>query len=268
MSKIGFFGAGNMGLPILKAAVKLLGAQEVGFFEKNDERAEYVTGLTAAKRYDSEEALVKDCEYVLFAVKPQVASTVFEKAAPAITEKNRFVSIMAGVTTDTIRKALGTDAPIVRLMPNTPAMVQEGMTCMCLSGCDADSAEARFVESLCCSFGRVAKLPESLMSAATCANGSSPAYVYLFIEALADSVVKYGIPRDTSYILAAQTVLGAAKMVLESGEHPGKLKDNVCSPGGTTIAAISALEESGFRNAIMKATDACYQKGVELSKAK
>ena len=106
------------------------------------------------------------------------------------------------------------------------------------------------------------------MSAATCANGSSPAYVYMFIEALADGVVKYGIPRDTAYILAAQTVLGSAKMVLESGEHPGKLKDNVCSPGGTTIAAVGALEEYGFRNAIMKATDACYDKSVELSKNK
>ena len=268
MSKIGFFGAGNMGLPILKAAVKLLGAQEVGFFEKNDTRAEYVTGLTAAKRYESEEALVKDCEYILFAVKPQMANAVFEKVAPVLTEKNRFVSIMAGVTTDRIREAIGTKAPIVRLMPNTPAMVSEGMTSMCLSGCDADSTEAKFVESLCCSFGRVVLLPESLMSAATCANGSSPAYVYMFIEALADGVVKYGIPRDTAYILAAQTVLGSAKMVLESGEHPAKLKDNVCSPGGTTIAAVEALEANGFRNAILKATAACYDKGVELSKAK
>ena len=102
------------------------------------------------------------------------------------------------------------------------------------------------------------------MSAAVCANGSSPAYVYMFIEALADSVVKYGIARDTAYILAAQTVLGSAKMVLETGEHPGKLKDNVCSPGGTTIAAVSALEEAGFRNAIMKATDACFNKSQEL----
>ncbi|MBO4399596.1 MAG: pyrroline-5-carboxylate reductase [Lachnospiraceae bacterium] len=268
MGKIGFFGAGNMGLPILKAAVKLLGAKEVGFFEKSDARADYVTELTGAKRYADEASLVADCEYVLFAVKPQIAPAVFEKVAPVITERNRFISIMAGVTTDRIREAIGTKAPIVRLMPNTPAMVSEGMTCMCLSGCEADSAEAKFVESLCCSFGRVAMLPETLMSAATCANGSSPAYVYMFIEALADSVVKYGIPRDTAYILAAQTVLGSAKMVLESGEHPAKLKDNVCSPGGTTIAAVAALEEYGLRNAVMKATEACFDKSVELSKAK
>ena len=103
------------------------------------------------------------------------------------------------------------------------------------------------------------------MNAVICANGSSPAYVYLFIEALADSVVSYGIPRDKAYQLVSQTVLGAATMVLETGEHPGKLKDQVCSPGGTTIAAVKALEEFGFRNAIMKASDACYDKASNLS---
>lgn len=268
MKKIGFFGAGNMGFPILKAAVKLLGADQVGFFEKNDDRSKYVTDLTAATRYETEQALVADCEYIVFAVKPQIAPVVFAAVKDCITDKNRFISIMAGVTTDTIREAIGTTAPICRLMPNTPAMVGEGMTCMCLSGCNEESAEAKFTKTLCSAFGRVVVLPEKLMSAATCANGSSPAYVYMFIEALADGVVKYGIPRDTAYILAAQTVLGSAKMVLESGEHPGKLKDNVCSPGGTTIAAVGALEEYGFRNAIMKATDACYDKSVELSKNK
>ncbi|MBO4485423.1 MAG: pyrroline-5-carboxylate reductase [Lachnospiraceae bacterium] len=270
MKKIGFFGAGNMGFPILKAAVKLLGADQVGFFEKNDDRSKYVTDLTAATRYKTEKDLAANCEYILFAVKPQIAPAVFESIKGFTDRNTRFISIMAGVTTDTIRKGLGIDAdvPICRLMPNTPAMVNEGMTCMCLSGCTEDSTEAKFTKTLCSAFGRVAVLPEKLMSAATCANGSSPAYVYMFIEALADGVVKYGIPRDTAYILAAQTVLGSAKMVLESGEHPGKLKDNVCSPGGTTIAALSALEEYGFRNAIMKATDACYDKSVELSKNK
>ncbi|MBO4325630.1 MAG: pyrroline-5-carboxylate reductase [Lachnospiraceae bacterium] len=264
MRTIGFFGAGNMGLPFIKAAVKLLGAEETGFFEKSNERAEYVSNLTASKRYESEAELVKDCRYILFAVKPQVAPVVFEAIAPHITADNRFITIMAGISTDTIRAAIGTEAPIIRLMPNTPAMVSEGMTCRSLSGCDEDSAEAKFVETLVCSFGRMVTLPEKLMSAAVCANGSSPAYVYMFIEALADSVVKYGIQRDTAYVLAAQTVLGAAKMVLETGEHPGKLKDNVCSPGGTTIAAVAALEEAGFRNAVMKATDACYAKSQEL----
>lgn len=266
MRKIGFLGAGNMGYPILKGAVKLLGSDAVGFVELNDNRAEYVSSNTNAKRYSDEIALVKDCEYILFALKPQVASPVLEKISGSINSGNRFVSIMAGVTIHTVRSLLKTDAPIVRLMPNTPAMVGEGMTSLCFSGCEENSEEVTFVRSLCESFGRVAIIPEKLMNAAVCANGSSPAYVYMFIEALADSVVKYGISRDMAYVLAAQTVLGSAKMVLETGEIPAKLKDNVCSPGGTTMAGVSALEREGFRNAVFQATDACYAKSVELSK--
>lgn len=266
MKKIGFFGAGNMGMPILKVASKLLGANEVGFYEPNEERALYVAKETAAYAYADEAELIRNSEYVVLAVKPQVAPSLMEKLSAYVDSHNRFISIMAGVSTDTIRKALGIDTPIVRLMPNTAAMVGEAMTCLCFNGCEADAPEVCFVTELCRSFGRVTVLPENLMSAAVCANGSSPAYVYMFIEALADGVVKYGIPRKTAYELAAQTVLGAAKMVLETGEHPAQLKDNVCSPAGTTIAAVAALEEAGFRNAVIKATDACYQKSVDLSK--
>ena len=268
MKKIGFFGAGNMGLPILKAAVQLLGADNVGFYEASADRASYVNSLTGAAFYSDEIALVNDCEYLLFAVKPQVAPSVFEKIQGCIKPMHRFISIMAGVETKTIREALKVEAMIVRLMPNTPAMVSAGMTCMCLSGCKETDSEAAFVKELCECFSRVAIIPESLMSAACGANGSSPAYVYMFIEALADSVVKYGIPRDLAYTLAAQTVMGSAKMVLETGEHPARLKDNVCSPAGTTICAVEALEQEGFRNAIMKATDACYEKSNALSKNK
>src|SRR5690606_20413252 len=123
-----------------------------------------------------------------------------------------------------------------------------------------NESEMNIIHLFFSSFGKYDIFEEALMNAVTCASGSSPAYVYLFIEALADSVVKYGVPRAKAYTLVAQTVLGAAAMVLETGEHPGKLKDNVCSPGGTTIAGISALEEYGFRNAVIKATDACFAK--------
>lgn len=120
--------------------------------------------------------------------------------------------------------------------------------------------EKQTIETLFTSFGRMTIVEEKLMDAVVCASGSSPAYVYMFIEALADSAVKYGIPRADAYKLVAQTVLGSAKMVLETGEHPGLLKDKVCSPGGTTIAGVAALEEYGMRNAVIKATDACYAK--------
>jgi pyrroline-5-carboxylate reductase len=153
-------------------------------------------------------------------------------------------------------------------MPNTPAMVSKGMTGICFSADTFTQDEREVVDHFFSSFGKYEIFDEKLMNAVVCANGSSPAYVYMFIEALADSVVNYGIPRDKAYILAAQTVFGAAAMVLETGEHPAKLKDNVCSPGGTTIAAVKALEEHGLRNAIMKATDACYEKAVFLSNKK
>ena len=151
-------------------------------------------------------------------------------------------------------------------MPNTPALVNEGMSGICFSKDAFSEEEKKMVYAFFDSFGKYEEVNENLMNAVTCASGSSPAYVYMFIEALADSAVKYGIPRDKAYAFAAQTVLGSAKMVLETKQHPGALKDMVCSPGGTTIAAVAALEEYGFRNSIIKATDACYEKSAGFKK--
>ena len=137
-------------------------------------------------------------------------------------------------------------------MPNTPAQVCEGMTAICFDNEKFTPEEKNMVCALFESVGKIAVLPERLMDAAVVANGRSPAFVYIFMEALADGAVKFGIPRATAYEMVAQTVIGSAKMLLETGEHPGKLKDNVCSPGGTTIAAVAALEEAGFRNAITR----------------
>lgn len=138
------------------------------------------------------------------------------------------------------------------------------MTGVCYEEKAFDEEEKKSIEDIFGSLGRMRIVEERLMNAVVCVSGSSPAYVYMFIEALADSAVKYGLPRDAAYEMAAQSVLGSAKMVLETGEHPGALKDKVCSPGGTTIAAVSALEESGFRNAVIKAADACYKKCTEI----
>jgi pyrroline-5-carboxylate reductase len=170
------------------------------------------------------------------------------------------------VTVDYLSNETGGKTKIVRTMPNTPAMVFEGMTAICFGSNDFTEAEKQLVKDLFETVGKMVELPERLMDAAIVANGSSPAFVYIFMEALADGAVKFGIPRATAYEMVAQTVIGSAKMLLETGEHPGKLKDNVCSPGGTTIAGVAALEEAGFRNAIMKAADACYEKAVDLKK--
>ncbi len=198
-------------------------------------------------------------------MKPQFFPEVLKEIKEQVTKEHVLISIAAGITIETLRQSLASDTRIIRAMPNTPAMVNQGMTGICFSKADFTEEEKEIIFRFFGCYGRYEVFDEALMNAVVCANGSSPAYVYIFIEALADSVVKYGIPRDKAYLLAAQTVLGAAAMVLETGEHPGKLKDNVCSPGGTTIAAVSALEEYGFRNAIMKATDACYEKAVSLS---
>ena len=166
-----------------------------------------------------------------------------------IREDSVVISIAPGITIDSIKDNLGINTKVVRAMPNTPALVGEF------------SFEQRdVIDRFFNSFGKVVYVDEKLMDVIVCASGSSPAYVYMFIEALADSAVKYGIKRDDAYKLVAQTVLGSAKMVLETNEHPGVLKDKVCSPGGTTIAGVAALEEHNFRNAVIKATDACYDK--------
>ena len=149
---------------------------------------------------------------------------------------------------------------MVRAMPNTPAMLGEGMTGISCREGSCTEEEKETVRDIFSSCGRVEMVEERLMDAVGCVSGSSPAFVYMFIEALADGGVKYGLPRKTAYAMAAQTVLGSAKMILETGKHPGQLKDEVCSPGGTTIAGVSALEEYGLRNALIKAADACYEK--------
>ncbi len=268
MALFGVIGTGNMGYPLLKAAIKTFGRNEVIYSDPSAGRRQEVlneTGITANRDNIS---VVKSCRYLLLAVKPQFFPEVMNEIREHVTKDQIVISIAAGITIDTIRTGLSGEIRIIRAMPNTPAMVNQGMTGICFGEADFSEEEKETVQRFFSSYGRYEVFDEALMNAVVCANGSSPAYVYLFIEALADSVVKYGIPRDKAYTLAAQTVLGAAAMVLETGEHPGKLKDNVCSPGGTTIAAISALEEYGFRNAVIKATDACYEKAVELSRKK
>ena len=149
-------------------------------------------------------------------------------------------------------------------MPNTPALLGEGMTGVSYDRSLFTEQEQNTIRRFFESFGKMELLPEELLNAVTCVSGSAPAYIYMFIEALADAGVKYGMPRKTAYRMAAQAVVGSAKMVLETGKHPGELKDDVCSPGGTTIYAVAMLEEYGLRNAVIRASDACYKKCVDL----
>lgn len=266
MEKIGFIGAGNMGYPMLLSAAKAFGSEGVTFTSARKERCESVSARTGLMFLEDNKSLVQSCKYVVLAVKPQFFQTIFEDIKGLITEEQVVISIAAGITIGDIKDGLGSFVRVVRSMPNTPALVGEGMTGVCYSKDAFTEEEMKVLDRFFTSFGKYQVFDESLMNAVICANGSSPAYVYMFIEALADSVVKYGIPRDKAYELVAQTVYGAAKMVMETKEHPGRLKDQVCSPGGTTIAAVAALEEHGFRNAVIKATDACYNRATNMKK--
>ena len=259
MAKIGFIGMGNMGYSMLKGVLNYLNPQDIIFTCLSSEKKEKISNETGVRYAESNAECANSAKYIILAVKPQVYNTVLKNIQNVITQESVIISLAPGITIAAIKEELGADIKVVRAMPNTPALVGEGMTGICYENGELDFAEKEFVEQFFNSFGKVVTVPEKLMSGVVCASGSSPAYVYMFIEALADSVVKYGIPRQDAYKLVAQTVLGSAKMVLETGEHPGKLKDNVCSPAGTTIQGVAALEEFGFRNAIIKATDKCFE---------
>jgi pyrroline-5-carboxylate reductase len=265
MALFGFIGVGNMGTALLKATYKTFGQDEVVYYDASKPKCSEIYKQFNISPEKNNIAVVNNCKYLVLAIKPQYFSDVLEEIKGLITSEHIVISIAAGVSIDSIKSILGSTIRIVRAMPNTPALISKGSTGVSFSSDIFMDNEKVHLDSFFRSFGKYDVFEESLMNAVTCASGSSPAYVYTFIEALADSVVSLGIPRDKAYLLAAQSVMGAASMILETGEHPGVLKDQVCSPGGTTIAAIKALEENGFRNAIMKATDACYNKAMELT---
>ena len=266
MAKLGFIGMGNMGYAMLKGAQHTMEPQEILFSDADAERAGKIYKETGVSFAYSNAECANKVKYLVLAVKPQFYGVVLKNIENVVTDQHVILSIAPNVSIHDLKEQLGDSRKIVRAMPNTPALVGEGMTGICFEEGKLEEEEKKFVLHFFESFGKVRIVEERLMNTVTCASGSSPAYVYMFIEALADGAVKYGMPRQAAYEFAAQTVKGAAEMVLQTGEHPGKLKDMVCSPGGTTIDAVEALEEFGFRNAIMKATDRCYEKCVQMKK--
>lgn len=260
MAKIGIIGIGNMGSAILKGLLKVYEKEDIIFTDVNEDLCARITKELGVAHESSNARCAADAKYIVLAVKPQYFDPVLQDIREVITEKNVIISIAPGITIEQLKEKLGEEKRVVRAMPNTPALLGEGMTGVCYDRKAFSEEEENSIADIFRSLGKMRIVEERLMNAVVCVSGSSPAYVYMFIEALADSGVKYGLPRDAAYEMAAQTVLGSAKMVLETGEHPGALKDKVCSPGGTTIAAVSALEEYGFRNAVIKAADACFQK--------
>lgn len=213
---------------------------------------------------DNREA-AKDSDILFLAVKPYLYEDIIEGIRDVIDGRKIIVAIAAGVSHARLNQYFGKPLKIVRAMPNTPAMVLEAMSALTPNEyISAD--EMKIIREIFESFGKAEIVPESLMDAVTGVSGSSPAYVYLFIEAMADAAVADGMPRAQAYKFAAQAVYGAAKMVLETGTHPGELKDAVCSPGGTTIAAVAKLEEKGFRDAVISAQRSCVAKSIDMGK--
>ena len=264
--KIGFVGCGNMATAIIG------GILEKGILKKEDIKASTKTENSAKKvqetlgiecTTDNKEA-VQDADVIFLAVKPQFCEEVIQEIKSEIKSEQVIISIVAGKKLEWLEAQFGAGHKIIRTMPNTPALLGEGMTGMAYEESNYSEEEKAVLRGIFEACGRLEVVDERMMDAVGCVSGCSPAYVYMFIEALADGAVKYGLPRAKAYQMAAQTVLGRAKMVLETGKHPGQLKDEVCSPGGTTIAGVSALEEWGFRNAVIKAEDASYEKGRKM----
>jgi pyrroline-5-carboxylate reductase len=212
--------------------------------------------------YNTEVA--QHADILILAIKPNIHGAILKEIAGAVDEDKVIVTIAAGITLEYIESFFPSKRKVIRAMPNTPSLVGEGMTAICHNQ-QVEPGDLEKVLNLLNSFGKTEVLAEELMDAVPAISGSSPAYVYMFIEALADGGVKQGIPRKQAYKLAAQAVLGAAKMVLETERHPGELKDDVCTPGGATIEAVAALEQEKFRSAILTAMDHCTDKTKRLS---
>lgn len=262
--KLGFIGAGNMGSAILRGILRkgILQANDIYI---SDKRPEALTAFAnqGVHTTDNNIELVKACDCVLLAVKPVYAADVLGELQ-AVLDGKFVISIVAAWTYDMLSHHLPANTHFVRVMPNTPLAVGEGMS-LISTHARCNEHEFAFAKNVFAAAGKVAEVEDHIFVAATSINGCGPAFVYQFIEALADGGVRYGVPRALAYELAAQTLIGASKMVLETGEHPGKLKDAVCSPGGTTIEGVYALEKGGMRAAVMDALAATIEKTYQLS---
>lgn len=265
MKKIGFIGGGNMGSAMMSGIVKtgVRCPEDVMVYDVYAPALEKLKAELSVNTTDSVEELIGASEIIVLAVKPQVLPAVLKAHSAKITADKLVISIAAGVTLTRLTELLSEAHKIVRVMPNTPAMVGEGMSGICVNENVTAEEKQEVLEMFQC-FGKAELVPEKLIDAVVGVSGSSPAYVYMFIEALADGAVREGMPRSQAYTFAAQAVLGSAKMVLESGKHPGELKDMVCSPAGTTIDAVAALEESGMRAAVMNAVHVAAEKNRNM----
>lgn len=259
MALLGFIGMGNMGYSIMKGTKKSFGNHDIIFHSYTIEKMKKIAEEEKITYKLSNEEVVTKAKYIILAIKPQMFQTVLPEIKEYISDESVIISLAPGITISQLEEMCGTKR-IVRTMPNTPALVSEGMTGVSYHKEYFTEEDRRIIEKIFSSIGKMRVVDEKLIDCVVCASGSSPAYVFMFMEALADSVVKCGMKREDAYEFVAQSVLGSAKLMLETKKHPGELKDMVCSPGGTTIAGVEALEENGFRKSVFAATNACFDK--------
>jgi len=265
--RIGFIGAGQMAEALAKGFISKGVSQPENMLctDPSQERKKVFQSF-GVKVAESNVDLAKSSDIIFIAVKPQYVSVVLNEISGVLTPQSLIVSIAAGVSIDTLQSACKQDfAKVIRVMPNTPCLVGEAAAAMCL-GKNASTQDESDVRTLMGSVGKIFTCTENLLSAVTGLSGSGPAYIFIMIEALSDGGVRAGLPRDVALQLAAQTVLGSAKMVLETGKHPGALKDAVTSPGGTTIAGVHELEKAGVRAAFINAVLGAANRADEMAK--
>lgn len=268
MDKIlGFIGCGNMASAIIGGIVKggIAKAENIiasdGYKGSLDKAKEFFGIRTAL---NDNLAVAKEADIIILAVKPNVYGTVIEEIKDSVKENVIIVTIAAGISIDFVEKGFGRKIKVVRTMPNTAALISESMTALCKNKQVSDE-EFNKVISIFDGVGKTETIDEKLMEAVVCVNGSSPAYIYMFLEAMGDGGVLQGLPRDKAYKMAAQAMIGAAKMLLDTGKHPGELKDMVCSPAGTTIEAVYSLEKNNFRGTVIEAMVECTKKANKMA---
>jgi pyrroline-5-carboxylate reductase len=263
----GFIGAGRMATALIRGMLRAGTATPARIIASDPLEAarQTLAAETAVTVVASNAEVAEQADVLILAVKPQSMSEVLAMLKPALSARHLVISIAAGVSLETLAAGLGAERRLARVMPNTPALIGAGAAGFCL-GPAASATDEAVVRACLEAVGRAFRVPESLLDAVTGLSGSGPAFVYLMFEALSDGGVRVGLPRDVATALAAQTVLGAARMVLETGEHPGVLKDQVTSPGGTTIAGLHALERSGVRAGLMNAVEAATLRSAELGR--
>ncbi len=264
--KIGFIGIGNMGSSIIKGILssKFQKNENINIFDLDKEKVNNLVKEYGVNAVNSEKELAENCNIIILSVKPHIIPIVLKNLSGNVKKDTIILTIAAGISISVIENALGEDKKVVRTMPNTPAQVLSGMTAVTFNK-NIENSEKEIIFKLLNSFGKSVEIEEKLMHAYTGISGSLPAYVYMFMEALADGGVLCGMPRNKAYEIVAQTVAGSAKMLLETGKHPGQLKDEVCSPAGTTIEAVRVLENGNFRGNVIEAVVACTEKSKEMA---